>query len=289
MKKTISLFILVIFVAGLLVGCGNLGNSSINGGGNDTASGGGSESSGENGTTSGGSSESGGENGTASGSGSESDGENGTASGSGSENSGENGTASGDGSENSGGNGTASGDGSESGGENSTASGGSSESGGENGENSSNSPTDEEIPVGTGVGDRFGSIPLEREGGGTVSPDDYRGKIVIVNIWATWCPPCKAELPDFDRIATEYEDELVIIAAHDYSGRANAPAYIEENFPSSKIIFAYDSYYGDAFFAAGGTKYVPRTAILDQNGVIVYAQDGMMTYEQLVSIIEGLL
>ena len=261
MKKTISLFILVIFVAGLLVGCGNLGNSSTNGGGNDTNSGGGSESSGENGTASGGSSESSGENGENSGNDSESGGENGTASGGDSENSGENGTAS----------------------------GGSSESGGENGENSGNSPTDEEIPVGTGVGDRFGSITLEREGGGTVSPDDYRGKIVIVNIWATWCPPCKAELPDFDRIATEYEDELVIIAAHDYSGRANAPAYIENNFPSSKIIFAYDSYYGDAFFAAGGTKYVPRTAILDQNGVIVYAQDGMMTYEQLVSIIEKLL
>ncbi len=261
MKKTISLFILVIFTAGLLVGCVNLGNSSTNGGGNDTTSGGGSESSGENGENSGSGSESGGENGTASGSGSESSGENGENSGNGSESSGENGTASGNGSENS----------------------------GENGENSGGGPTNEEIPVGTGVGDRFGSITLEREGGGTVSPDDYRGKIVIVNIWATWCPPCKAELPDFDRIATEYEDELVIIAAHDYSGRANAPAYIENNFPSSKIIFAYDSYYGDAFFAAGGTKYVPRTAILDQNGVIVYAQDGMMTYEQLVSIIEGLL
>ena len=289
MKKTISLFILVIFTAGLLVGCVNLGNSSTNGGGNGTASGGGSESSGENGENSGGGSESGGENGTASGSGSESSGENGTASGNGSESGGENGTTSGGSSESGGENGTASGGSSENGDENGTASGGSSESGGENGENSGNGSTNEEIPVGTGVGDRFGSITLEREGGGTVSPDDYRGKIVIVNIWATWCPPCKAELPDFDRIATEYEDELVIIAAHDYSGRANAPAYIENNFPSSKIIFAYDSYYGDAFFAAGGTKYVPRTAILDQNGVIVYAQDGMMTYEQLVSIIEGLL
>lgn len=143
--------------------------------------------------------------------------------------------------------------------------------------------------VGNAVGNIFRSITLEKNGGGTVSPDDYRGKIVIVNIWATWCPPCKAELPDFDRIAREYADQVVIIAAHDSYGRENAPAYIETNFKDSNIIFAYDSVYGDAFYAAGGTQYVPRTAILDQNGVIVYGQNGLMTYEQLKTIIENLI
>ena len=149
---------------------------------------------------------------------------------------------------------------------------------------------EEPLPeVGNSVGKLFRSISLETLDGSTISPDDYRGKIVVVNIWATWCPPCKAELPDFDRIAAEYSDEVVIIAAHDYYGRESAPAYVETNFPDASIIFAYDSYYGDAFFAAGGTRYVPMTAVLDQRGVIVYSDSGLMTYEELTGIIDGLL
>ena len=153
-----------------------------------------------------------------------------------------------------------------------------------------NKPEETPLPeVGSEVGKLFRSINLETLDGGRVSPDDYRGKIVILNIWATWCPPCKAELPDFDRIASEYSEDVVIIAAHDYYGREDAPAYVEANFPDASIIFAYDSYYGDAFFAAGGTRYVPMTAVLDQRGVIVYSDSGLMTYEQLEAIILGLL
>jgi thiol-disulfide isomerase/thioredoxin len=152
------------------------------------------------------------------------------------------------------------------------------------------SEDEEPLPeLGNSVGKLFRSISLQTLNGDIISPDDYRGKVVVVNIWATWCPPCKAELPDFDRIATEYSDEVVIIAAHDYSGRENAPHYVETNFPETNIIFAYDSYYGDAFFAAGGTKYVPMTAVLDQRGVIVYSDSGLMTYEELTGIIDGLL
>ena len=160
--------------------------------------------------------------------------------------------------------------------------------GGNSGEE--NPPEDTPLPeVGSEVGKLFKTVSLETLDGGRVSPDDYRGKIVIVNIWATWCPPCKAELPDFNQIAKDYADEVVIIAAHDYSGRANAPSYVETNFPDTNIIFAYDGYYADAYFAAGGDGYVPYTAILDQRGVIVYSASGILTYEYLQATIEDLL
>lgn len=160
--------------------------------------------------------------------------------------------------------------------------------GGNSGEE--NPPEETPLPeVGSEVGKLFKTVSLETLDGGRVSPDDYRGKIVIVNIWATWCPPCKAELPDFNQIAKDYADEVVIIAAHDYSGRANAPSYVETNFPNTNIIFAYDGYYADAYFAAGGDGYVPYTAILDQRGVIVYSASGILTYEYLQATIEDLL
>ena len=146
---------------------------------------------------------------------------------------------------------------------------------------------DTELKVGTAVGDLFEDLTLETLDGGSVNTADYRGKIVIINIWATRCPPCKEELPDFNRIADEYEGEVVIIAAHEYYTKSAAPAHVETNFPDSKIIFAYDTPYGDAYYAAGGEVYIPQTAIIDKNGVIIYSDSGILSYERLVAIIEA--
>jgi len=146
---------------------------------------------------------------------------------------------------------------------------------------------DPDLKVGTAVGDLFNDVTLETLNGGTVSTADYRGKIVILNIWATRCSPCKTELPDFDMIANEYAEDVVIIAAHEDYTRSAAPSYVESNFPDSKIIFAYDTPYGDAYYAAGGEGYIPQTVIMDQNGVIIYSDSGILSHDKLVSIIES--
>lgn len=143
--------------------------------------------------------------------------------------------------------------------------------------------------VGTAVGDMMRSVELQRiNGEGTVSVEDYRGKIVIVNFWATWCYYCTVEMPDFDKIASEYIDEVVVIAAHVASNAEEAPEYVE-GYSDSNIVFAYDTARNDAYFAAGGTGSIPRTVILDENGIIAYEKTGMMSHYQLLSIIEGLL
>ena len=130
-------------------------------------------------------------------------------------------------------------------------------------------------------------MTLQTLDGGSVSTSDFAGKIIILNIWATWCPPCKAELPDFNRIASEYKDEVVIIAAHTPNGNANAKDYVATNFPETDIIFAYDTNYSDAYIAVGGNGYVPYTAIIDKDGVIVYTDSGILSHSQLVAFIEA--
>lgn len=161
--------------------------------------------------------------------------------------------------------------------------------GGETGENPPVEEPPVELPeIGTSVGYRFQDLTLETMEGGTINTADLRGKIVIVNIWADWCPPCRAELPDFNRIAAEYKDRVVIIAADNDSGQGTAKSYVETNFPETDIIFAYDTYYSDAYRAAGGNGYIPYTAIMDENGVIVYSDSGMITYEWLVNFIENI-
>ena len=160
----------------------------------------------------------------------------------------------------------------------------------ENTDDSENKENTTPLPeIGTKVGNRFADVTLETMNGESINTADLRGKIVILNLWASWCSPCKAELPDFDRIATEYKDKVVIVAADVDAGNGGAYSYVQQNFPESDIIFAYDTVYGTAYSLAGGNGYVPYTAIIDQNGVIVYSDSGMLSHTVLVNIIEGLL
>ena len=268
-------------------GKGDSGDNNTENGGNSSTDGGESTENGGNSSTDGGeNTENGGNSSTESGENTENGGNSSTEGDENTENGGNSSTEGDENTENGGNSSTEGGESTENGGSSSTEGSENTENGGNNEGKEENTPTP---TVGTEVGNLFASITLERLDGGTVSPDDYRGKIVILNIWATRCPPCKAELPDFNRIASEYADEVVIIAAHDYYGKAGAPDYVAENFPDTKIIFAYDTIYSDAYNAAGGDGYIPFTAILDQSGVIVYSDSGLLSYDQLDKMLGDLL
>ena len=150
-----------------------------------------------------------------------------------------------------------------------------------------------DIPTGNKVGELCPTYPLELvDGSGTINIKDLRGKIVIVNFWGTWCGPCKQELPDFDDVATEYDGEVVVLTVHTVNYKKEAPEYIEQNFNGSKMLFAYDvplTAASDMYFTLlGGTSSYPRTLILDENGVVVFAADGKVSHAQLVSTIESI-
>lgn len=140
--------------------------------------------------------------------------------------------------------------------------------------------------IGTEIGNLMKAVTLNRiDGQGTVSIADHRGKIIVFNIWATWCPPCMKELPDFSNIASEYSDDVVVIAAHASYNNQNAKTDVSTYFSDSKIIFAYDTPYNAAYNAAGGDGYVPYTVVLDRNGIIVYSNSGILSYDQLCQMI----
>lgn len=148
---------------------------------------------------------------------------------------------------------------------------------------------DPNLKVGTAIGDLMKSVELERiDGEGKVSIEDHKGKIIIFNIWATWCPPCVSELPHFDEFASDYADDVVIIAAHTAYNNYGAFNYVSSNFSDSSIIFAYDTPSDDAYAAAGGDGYVPYTVILDKNGAIVYSGSGPLSYTELKQMVDPL-
>lgn len=153
--------------------------------------------------------------------------------------------------------------------------------------------TGDTAPIGNKVGNTCHAYPLDLvDGSGKVSVDNYRGSIVIINFWGVWCDPCKSELPHFNRIAEEYDGEVVVLTIHTTTDKESAPSYIANNFSDSKMIFAYDiglmpnvdMYYN---LLGGGGSY-PRTMILDESGVITFIQDGSLGYDDLVREIESI-
>ena len=155
-------------------------------------------------------------------------------------------------------------------------------------------------PVGNQVGNLCYSYPMEvfdenGKTGATIDPV-ATGKITIINFWGTWCGSCKAELPDFDRIATEYKDSVTVVAVHTDRDFDEAPSYVDANYKNSDIIFAKDNLidpddeYTDVLFSAlGGADAYPITIILDENGVIVATILRATKYAELKSIVDATL
>ena len=122
----------------------------------------------------------------------------------------------------------------------------------------------------------------------TIDPTQT-GKLTIINFWGTWCTPCVNELPYFDQIATEYLNEITVIAVHTNLGIDKAPNYILEHYPDSDLIFAKDE--GENFqelyyTLLGGRDTYPYTVIIDENGVILKTYLRSVEYEDLKSVVE---
>lgn len=132
----------------------------------------------------------------------------------------------------------------------------------------------------------------------TFDPANNKGKITVINFWGTWCAACVKELPYFDKIATEYKDNVTVVAVHSMLLEGTATKYINENYPNSNIIFTRDNHtvegdftVPDYYFTAlgGENNLYPMTLILDENGIIVSHYSGSLTYEELENDIKSLI
>lgn len=103
--------------------------------------------------------------------------------------------------------------------------------------------------------------------------DDYRGKVVMVNFWATWCPPCRREIPSMEALHQAFKDEsFTILAINQWESPDHVFAYMGQLdvFPNFPILFDRDSSVSQAF----GVKGLPTTILIDKQGRIVYQAVG---------------
>jgi len=102
--------------------------------------------------------------------------------------------------------------------------------------------------------------------GNRLTLSDFKGKVIILNFWATWCPPCREEIPDFVELYGEYKDEgLVIIGVNLDRGDSRAVKQFSKNY---KINYPIVTGNVNVTQDYGGIRGIPTTFIIDRKGNI---------------------
>ncbi len=105
---------------------------------------------------------------------------------------------------------------------------------------------------------------------------DLRGKVVVVNFWATWCPPCRKEMPDLESLYKKYQDKGLIILAISDEDAPKVKPFVTEQGVKYPILLDPGSKVNDLFQVQG----IPRTFVYDREGKLVAQAIDMRTKKQ---------
>ena len=141
-------------------------------------------------------------------------------------------------------------------------------------------PEETATPITQGEYDKAPEFVLNDYVGQTVRLSDSTGKIRIVNAWATWCPFCVNELPDFARVQGEYPDDVVVIAINRQESLEQARSFSNDRLGlGNDMTFLLDP--TDAFYKSIGGFAMPETLFIDGEGNIRLHKRGPMKYEEI--------
>lgn len=139
-----------------------------------------------------------------------------------------------------------------------------------------------EIPAIQGAAIRFSDAK-----GKTFTLQDLKGKVVFLNFWATWCPPCLAEMPSINKLYEQYKnDPQVVFVLVDADGKLDkAQAYLDRK-KFALPVYNLDTAVPEVLFSGS----LPTTVVLDKQGRISYNESGAANYasKAFVKFIEKL-
>lgn len=118
------------------------------------------------------------------------------------------------------------------------------------------------------------SLSLRNQQGEKVEMEDLRGKVIFMNLWATWCPPCIAEMPGIDALAKKIEDEDVVFLM----------LSLDQDFEKAKAFHERKDFSFDVYAVEGNlpkmyySQSIPTTYVISAEGELVLTHTGMADY-----------
>ena len=119
--------------------------------------------------------------------------------------------------------------------------------------------------------------------GETHALQSYSGKWVVVNFWATWCPPCLEEIPDLIALHEKRKNLSVIGIAVDYKSVEEVKSFVDDNLMSYPIVLGDDK----VLQQFSSATVLPTTYIYNPQGNLVKIRQGLVTREHIEKIISG--
>lgn len=135
--------------------------------------------------------------------------------------------------------------------------------------------------AGIDIGLMAPTFTLKNLAGEKVDLKEYKGRKIMINFWATWCPPCKEEMPAMEKFYKNHSEEIEILAIN-LDPQNDVKAFAEKNKLSFPILLD----------ESGTTQQIyqiisiPTTFIIDEDGVILRKHIGSMSYEQMEELLK---
>ena len=138
-------------------------------------------------------------------------------------------------------------------------------------------------------------VAIKSLDGKDVTVAQYKGKVVLVNFWATWCEPCKIEIPELIQLQAKYEPKgfTILGVAMDDEGKSVVAPFVEKKRydigGGQQVPMNYPILLGNDEIASkfGGLLGFPTTVLFDKNGKEIKRTTGAIAYEEYAKIIEG--
>ena len=125
---------------------------------------------------------------------------------------------------------------------------------------------------------------LQDINGKSVRLSDFSGKIIILNFFATWCPPCRSEMPDFNEVTKEYRDDVKIVAVAVSDNLERVKQYATNN--GLEFVILMDD--GKASTLYGPITGIPTTFFIDKEFTIIRKYLGPRRKDTLIQYIREL-
>jgi peroxiredoxin len=125
--------------------------------------------------------------------------------------------------------------------------------------------------------------------GKNVSLSDFKGRVVLLNFWATWCGPCRIEMPTLQALTEDYAELpfVVVAVAGDFEGRSKVAPFMEGMGLTFPGLIDQDGRIQDLYYV----NALPMTYVLDRQGTVVYKMVGFFDWNQkkFRDLVEGLI